>query len=67
MGFSEWTLTGTTPSGERVKVRGTDHVEFREGKIIQKDSYWKIVQQQMLLGDTDPRSLKLHRGVSWRP
>ena len=45
MGFSEWTLTGTTPSGERVKVRGTDHVEFREGKITQKDSYWKIVQE----------------------
>jgi len=44
MGFSEWTLTGTTPSGERVEVRGTDHVEFREGKIIRKDSYWKIVQ-----------------------
>jgi ketosteroid isomerase-like protein len=44
MGFSEWTLTGTTPSGERVEVRGTDHVEFREGKIVRKDSYWKIVE-----------------------
>jgi ketosteroid isomerase-like protein len=45
MGFSEWTLTGTTPSGERIEVRGTDHVEFRDGKIIRKDSYWKIVQE----------------------
>jgi ketosteroid isomerase-like protein len=45
MGFSEWTLTGTTPQGERVEVRGTDHLEFRGGKIIQKDSYWKIVQE----------------------
>ena len=39
MGFSEWTLTGTTPSGEPVEVRGTDHVEFPDGKIIQEDSY----------------------------
>ena len=45
MGFSEWTLTGTTPSGKSVEVRGTDHVEFREGKIIRKDSYWKIIQE----------------------
>jgi ketosteroid isomerase-like protein len=43
MGFSEWTLTGTTPLGERVEVRGTDHLEFRDGKIIRKDSYWKMV------------------------
>jgi ketosteroid isomerase-like protein len=45
MGFSEWTLTGTTPSGDRVEVRGTDHLEFRDGKIIRKDSYWKIVEK----------------------
>jgi len=43
MGFSEWTLTGTTPAGERVEVRGTDHLEFRDGKIIRKNSFWKIV------------------------
>ena len=45
MGFSEWRLTGTTPSGERVEVRGTDHLEFKDGKIIRKDSYWKIVER----------------------
>jgi hypothetical protein len=45
MGFSEWTLTGTTPSGDRVEVRGTDHLEFRDGKIIRKDSCWKIVEE----------------------
>jgi len=45
MGFSEWTLTGTTPSGDRVEVRGTDHIEFRDGMIIRKDSYWKIVEK----------------------
>jgi len=45
MGFSEWTLTGTTPSGERVEVCGTDHLEFRGGKIIRKNSFWKIVEK----------------------
>ena len=43
-GISEWKLTGTTPAGQHVEVRGTDHLEFREGKIVRKDSYWKIVQ-----------------------
>jgi ketosteroid isomerase-like protein len=43
-GVSEWLLTGTTPAGERVKVRGCDHWTFREGKVIKKDSYWKIVE-----------------------
>ena len=40
MGFSEWTLTGTSPSGERVEVCGTDHLEFNdESKIIKKNSF----------------------------
>lgn len=46
MGFSEWTLTGTTPTGEHVEVRGTDHLEFRNGKVVRKDSYWKIVEDK---------------------
>ena len=41
-GVSEWTLTGTAAGGERIEVRGLDLLEFREGKIIRKDSYWKI-------------------------
>ena len=45
LGVSEWTLTGTTPAGESVKVRGCDHFEFREGKVVKKDSYWKIVER----------------------
>ena len=46
MGFSEWTLTGTTPSGERVEVCGTDHLEFNDdSKIIRKNSFWKIVEK----------------------
>ena len=40
---SEWLLTGTRPDGTQVKVRGCDHYEFRDGKVIRKDSYWKIV------------------------
>ena len=46
MGVSEWLLTGTTPDGRRVRVRGCDHWEFRDGKVIRKDSYWKIVEKQ---------------------
>lgn len=42
-GVSEWTLTGTQPSGERLYVRGCDHFTFRDGKIKLKNSYWKIV------------------------
>ena len=42
---SEWTLTGTTVSGVRLKVRGCDHWEFKDGKITRKDAYWKIIEQ----------------------
>ncbi|MBW2144336.1 MAG: nuclear transport factor 2 family protein [Deltaproteobacteria bacterium] len=45
IGISEWTLTGTSPLGESVEVRGNDHLEFRDGKIIRKDSYWKIIEK----------------------
>lgn len=44
-GVSEWTLTGTTRAGVRVEVRGCDLWEFREEKVVRKDSYWKIVEQ----------------------
>ena len=44
-GASEWTVTGTTTSGIKLKVRGCDLWEFHNGKIIRKDSYWKIVEQ----------------------
>lgn len=42
-GASEWLLTGTSTSGEKISVRGCDLFEFRGGSIIRKDSYWKIV------------------------
>ena len=41
-GASEWTLSGTTTDGQRIEVRGCDLWTFRDGKIVKKDSYWKI-------------------------
>lgn len=43
-GVSEWTLTGTAKSGERVEVRGVDLLAFRDGKVTRKDSFWKIIE-----------------------
>lgn len=43
MGVSEWLVTGTLRSGEAIMVRGCDHYELRDGKVVRKDSYWKIV------------------------
>lgn len=43
-GVSEWLLTGTTTAGERIEVRGCDLFEFRDGLIVRKDSYWKIIE-----------------------
>lgn len=42
-GMSKWLLTGTTPQGQKVRVRGCDFYSFRDGKVVRKDSYWKIV------------------------
>jgi ketosteroid isomerase-like protein len=42
VGVSQWTLRGTKVDGERVEVRGCDFYTFRNGKIVKKDSYWKI-------------------------
>jgi steroid delta-isomerase-like uncharacterized protein len=44
IGVSQWTLTGTTREGVRIEVRGLDVLDFRDGKMIRKDSYWKIVE-----------------------
>lgn len=43
-GVSEWTLTGTALSGKRIEVRGVDLLEFSQGKITRKDSFWKILE-----------------------
>jgi ketosteroid isomerase-like protein len=44
-GCSEWLLTGTGAGGEKIEVRGCDLFEFGGGKIVRKDSYWKIVEE----------------------
>ena len=41
-GASEWTLSGTTTEGERLEIRGCDLWTIRDGRIVKKDSYWKI-------------------------
>lgn len=43
-GVSEWLLTGTTRAGAKIRVRGCDLWDFKAGKVIRKDSYWKIVE-----------------------
>jgi len=44
-GISKWLLTGTTPTGVKVKVQGCDFYTFGEDrKVTRKDSYWKIVE-----------------------
>jgi ketosteroid isomerase-like protein len=44
-GLSEWTLSGTTTEGQRIEIRGCDLWTFRDGKVMKKDSYWKIRKQ----------------------
>ena len=46
-GVSEWTLSGTQPSGERLNVRGCDHFTFQDGKIKVKNSFWKIIEPSL--------------------
>ncbi|ODU06034.1 MAG: DUF4440 domain-containing protein [Pseudonocardia sp. SCN 72-86] len=43
LAVSEWLVHGTTTEGGKIRARGCDHWEFRDGKIVRKDSYWKIV------------------------
>lgn len=43
-GVSEWTLTGISTSGQHIEVRGVDLLEFADGKITLKDSFWKILE-----------------------
>jgi len=41
-GASEWTLSGTTTDGQRIEVGGCDLWTLRDGRVVKKDSYWKI-------------------------
>ena len=43
-GISKWTVSGTTPTGAKVRANGCDFYTFRDGLVTKKDSYWKIVE-----------------------
>lgn len=42
-GVSTWLLTGTA-AGRRLAVRGCDLLEFNDGLLTRKGSYWKVVE-----------------------
>ena len=42
---SVWMVTGRGSDGERLNYRGCDIYEFRGDKILNKDTYWKLVEQ----------------------
>ena len=39
-----WMVTGTGTDGEKLNYRGCDLYEFRGDKILNKDTYWKLVE-----------------------
>ena len=43
-GISKWCLTGTARDGKKLEVQGCDFYSFRAGKVVRKDSYWKLVE-----------------------
>jgi ketosteroid isomerase-like protein len=45
-GASEWTLSGTMTTGQRIEVRGCDLWTFEDGRVVKKDSFWKILTRE---------------------
>jgi ketosteroid isomerase-like protein len=43
---SVWMVTGRSADGEMLNYRGCDIYEFRGDKILNKDTYWKLVEQR---------------------
>lgn len=41
-GVSVWTVKGTGTDGQMIDAQGCDLWEFRDGKVLNKDTYWKI-------------------------
>ena len=41
---SVWMVTGTGADGEKLNYQGSDIYEFRGDKILNKDTYWKLVE-----------------------
>lgn len=46
-GVSEWTLTGTSTAGRRLNVRGVDLLEFKDDKIVRKDSCGRSMNRRV--------------------
>lgn len=44
-----WMVTGRGEDGEVLEYQGCDIYEFRGDKILNKDTYWKIVEQKARL------------------
>lgn len=40
-GVSEWLMTGTLASGQRIEIRGCDFLTVRDGRIVKKNSLTK--------------------------
>jgi ketosteroid isomerase-like protein len=43
---SVWMVTGTSADGEALNYQGCDLYEFRGDKILNKDTYWKLVEHR---------------------
>ena len=43
---SIWIVTGRGEDGERLNYRGCDIYEFRGDKVLNKDTYWKLVEHR---------------------
>ena len=43
---SVWMVRGAGKDGEKLEYQGCDIYEFRGDKILNKDTYWKIVEQR---------------------
>lgn len=41
-----WVVTGTGIDGEKLNYRGCDLYEFRGEKILNKDTYWELVEHR---------------------
>jgi hypothetical protein len=42
-GISKWTVTEDESGGKKIRVNGWDFYTFRAGRVVKKDSYWKIL------------------------
>lgn len=43
-GLSEWTVQGSSADGRKIDWLGCDLWEFADGKVVKKDTYWKLIE-----------------------